>query len=183
MNPGPHQERPTIPGSERRNVRPDLRKEGKGVASRSFQLLFGRATIGSYLVEKTKTIRSSECWSCGSERQSRHHLFVKFRAIKDLWKCVGEACRWKHPRAPTVILLFQDDRATPTVLAFLQGAKVEKVVTLAHQEEEWEELDEMVLLVPNRGSPGVSSQAPATPALYWVPDTPTITDNRTIIAH
>ena len=58
-------------------IREHPQKEGKGVASRFFQLLSGHAAIGPYLAEKTKTIQSDKCWWCGSgERQSRHHLFI-----------------------------------------------------------------------------------------------------------
>ena len=62
-------------------IRKDLQKEGKGVASRFFQLLSGHAAIGPYLAERIKTFQSNKCWWCGSgERQSRHHLFVKCRS-------------------------------------------------------------------------------------------------------
>ena len=52
---------------------------------------------------------------------------------------IGKACRWKHPRAQTVRLLFEDQRATPAVLHFLRETKVGRVVTLAPPEVEWEE--------------------------------------------
>ena len=102
-------------------IRKDLQRENKGIASPYFQLLFGHAAIGPYLADTIKTIQSDKCWRCGSgERQSRHHLFVKCRAweaqIEELWKDVGKACEWKHPRAPTVRLLFRDERASPAVL-------------------------------------------------------------------
>ena len=82
-----------------------------------------------------------KCWWCGSgEQRSRHHLFVKCRAreiqIRELWRSVGKACKWKHPRAPTVRLLFEDERATPAVLNFLRDTKVGHMVTLAPPEEE-----------------------------------------------
>ena len=52
-------------------IRKDFLKEGKGVASRFFQLS-GHAAIGIYLVERTKTIQSDKCWWCGSgERPPR----------------------------------------------------------------------------------------------------------------
>lgn len=58
-------------------MRKDLQREGKGVASRYFQLLSGHAAIGPYLAETTKTIRFDKRWWCGSgEQQSRHHLFA-----------------------------------------------------------------------------------------------------------
>ena len=44
----------------------DLRKERKEIAIRYFQLLSGHAVIGPHLAERAKTIRSSECWWCGS---------------------------------------------------------------------------------------------------------------------
>ena len=79
-----------------------------------------------------------------------HHLFVKYRAwsaqIRDLWRSVEEACERRHPWAPTVRLLFQDERATPAVLAFLRETKVGRIVALAPpEEEESGELEEVVL--------------------------------------
>ena len=101
---------------EARGCRPqdDLQGESKGVTSRYFQLLSRHAAIGPYLDETTKTIRSDKCWWCNSgERQARHHLFIKCRAweaqTRQLWRSVGKACEWKHPRAPTVRLLFKDE--------------------------------------------------------------------------
>ena len=38
--------------------------------------------------------------------------------IKELRKSVGKVCEWKHPRAPTIRLLFNDERATLVVLQF-----------------------------------------------------------------
>ena len=48
-----------------------------------------------------------------------------------MWKSIGKACEREHPRAPSVRLLFQVDRATPAVLTFLVEAKVGKMVSLA----------------------------------------------------
>ena len=83
-------------------------------------------------------------------RETRHHLLVKCRAwatpIEELWRSVGRDCEWKHPRAPTVRVLFQEERATPAVLAFLRDTKVGRMVTLTHPEgEEWEGLEEIDL--------------------------------------
>ena len=39
-------------------------------------------------------------------RESRHHLFTKFKAwapqIRRLWMRIGKDCKWKHPKAPAV---------------------------------------------------------------------------------
>ena len=48
-----------------------------------------------------------------------------------MWKSVGGACGWKHPRAPSVQLLSQDDKATP----FLQGNNIGRVINLSSFEE------------------------------------------------
>ena len=75
--------------------------------------------------------------------------------VKKLWRSVGKVCEWKHPRAPSVRLLFQDERATPAVLTFLRETKVGRVVILAPllEAEEWGELEEMALR-PEGGTPG-----------------------------
>ena len=57
----------------------------------------------------------------------------------------GGVCEWKRPRAPTIRLLFQDERATPVVLAFLRGTKAWRMVILAPLEKEWQGLEEIVL--------------------------------------
>ena len=49
-----------------------------------------------------------------------------------MWNSVGEACRWKHPRAPSAQLLSQDDRTTP----FLQGNEIGRAINLSSFEEE-----------------------------------------------
>ena len=59
---------------------------------------------------------------------------------------VNWACEWKHPRAPTIRLLFQDGGATPAVLIFLRDTRVGKTVALAPPgEEEWDGLEEIEL--------------------------------------
>ena len=40
--------------------------------------------------------------------------------IQRLWKRVEKDCEWESPRAPTVQLLFRDERATPALLGFLR---------------------------------------------------------------
>ena len=136
-------------------MRKNLRRERKEAAARYFQLLSGHAAIGSFLAERTGSVPSSECWWCGSgKRQSRHHLFIECRQwtpeIKKLWKEVGKACEWKHPR-PTVRLLFNDDRATPAVLDFLRDTRVGRVFTPAALEEGEEDGQEEIELRPWEG--------------------------------
>ena len=46
------------------------------------------------------------CWWCGGgKKQNRYHLFIECRAqrpqISKLWKGLGKAHGWKHPRAPS----------------------------------------------------------------------------------
>ena len=40
-----------------------------------------------------------------------------------MWKEIGKACQWKHPRTPSVRLLL-DGRATEAVLEFLRRTRV-----------------------------------------------------------
>lgn len=107
---------------------------------------------GAAAEARSRATAECKCWWCNSgERQSRHHLFVKCRTweaqVKELWKSVGKACEWKHPRAPAVRLLFRDERATPAVLQFLQDTKVGRMATRSPREEEgeWEGLEEAEL--------------------------------------
>ena len=77
--------------------------------------------------------------------------------IKELWENVGKACEWKHPRAPTITLPFQDERATPAVLQFLRGTKARRMIVLPLREEddEWEGLDEIELCPEEAEGQGV----------------------------
>ena len=89
------------------------------------------------------------------EGQTRHHLFARRKTwlpqSRAMWKSVGKACRWKHPPAPPVRMLFQDDRAAPAVLSFLRETRVGKMAKMAHPEEEvGEEREEE----GEEGSPG-----------------------------
>ena len=44
-------------------------------------------------------------------------------------------CEWKSPMAPAVRLMFDDVRAAPAVLSFLQDTRVGRMVPLALREE------------------------------------------------
>ena len=63
---------------------------------------------------------------CG-KRQTRHHLFTECKAWKlqiwKLWKEVGKAHGWKHPRAPSGRGLWRE-MSTEAVLAFLGSTRV-----------------------------------------------------------
>ena len=81
-----------------------LRRVRKSLAGRYYQLLTGHAAIGSFLHERISGPQRAESserqWcSCG-KRQSRHHLFIEFRAwaprIGRLWSRIGKDCGWKH---------------------------------------------------------------------------------------
>ena len=83
-----------------------LRRTPKHIAGRYFQLLSGHAAIGPYLRDKIYRADSDLCWWCGGgNKQTRHHLFTECRAwapqIRKLWKDIGKAHGWKHPRAPS----------------------------------------------------------------------------------
>ena len=83
-----------------------LRSTPKSIAGRYYQLLSGHAAIGSCLKDKIRKTEDDRCWWCGGgERQTRHHLFTECRAwmpqIRRLWKDIGKAHGWKHPRAPS----------------------------------------------------------------------------------
>ena len=55
-----------------------------------------------------------------------------------MWRDVGKACGWKHPRAPRIGMLFVDERATLGVLTFLRDTKAGDFVALeALGGEEW----------------------------------------------
>ena len=107
--------------------RTQLRRARKTLAGRYYQLLSGHAATGTYR-RRFGRGEDDQCWWCMSgEPQSRHHLFTRCRAWLEqrrrLWKDVGEACEWKHPRTPSVRLLW-DVRAAGAVLEFLRTTRV-----------------------------------------------------------
>ena len=52
-----------------------------------------------------------------------------------MWKSIGKACGWRHPRALSARALLQDDKATPVFLTFLRETEVGKAIGLAPPEE------------------------------------------------
>ena len=90
----------------------------------------GHSAIGPCLKEEIKKSDSDKYWWCGGgKQQTRHHLFAECRVCapqtRRMWKVVGKACRWRHPKAPSVRQLWKD-KATEAVWAFLgtQGSNV-----------------------------------------------------------
>lgn len=47
-----------------------------------------------------------------------------------MWEEIGKACRWKYPRAPSARTIFEDERATEGILAFLWDTKVGCMVSI-----------------------------------------------------
>ena len=99
----------------------------KTLAGRYYQLLSGHAEAGTRRLRFGKT-DTADCWWCMSgEPQSRHHLFTRCPSGTEqrriLWRDVGEACEWEHPRTPSVRLLW-DVRAAGAVLEFLRTTRV-----------------------------------------------------------
>ena len=43
---------------------------------------------------------------------------------------MGKRCGWRHPRAPRVALLFDNERATKAVLSFLRKMRVGQAITI-----------------------------------------------------
>ena len=60
-----------------------------------------------------------------------------------LWKDIGRAWEWKHPRAPAVRWLW-DERATKAVTFFLESTRVGEVVDLRRLWEDKEESESEV---------------------------------------
>src|SRR5258708_39682996 len=100
---------------------------------------------------------TNQCWWCHSgERQSSYRLFFKCRRWAPERREVGKACEWKHPRAPSVRFLLQNDKAIPAVLNFLRKTQVGKVVNLTTRVEEVGDVGEEggVVLRPQEGGGG-----------------------------
>ena len=124
-----------------------LRRTPKHIVNRYYQLLSGHAAIGTYLKDKIRRIDNDRCWWCGGgKRQTRHHLFTECRAwmpqIRKLWKDIGKAQGWRHPRAPSGKWLWKE-KSTEAVLVFLKSTRVGCISTrrvppeeLAKDEEE-----------------------------------------------
>ena len=115
--------------------RQHLRNTRKELAGRFYQSLAGHASIGPYL-RRVGTIDDDKCWCCNTgERQTRFHLVARCPRWRGqarvLWKRVDKLCEQKKPRAPAVKLLFDDVRAAPAVLSFLQDTQIGRIVPQA----------------------------------------------------
>ena len=130
-----------------------MRKTGKGVAWRFFQLLSGHAKIAPFLKDRWGWTDSDKCWWCNGGRQSRDHLFKECRTwrkeIEELWKEVGRISGRREegegpfrsrkgfgfhvrqararPSNTTVRELLSNDRYTDAVLNFLGQTRVGEV--------------------------------------------------------
>ena len=99
----------------------------KEVASRFYQLLSGYAAVAEHLL-RVGQVSSDLCFWCGTgERQRRHHLLVRCKRwepeIRKMWQRVRLDCEWRG--APSVRLLFGNERAVPAVLEFVEGTGAE----------------------------------------------------------
>ena len=144
-------------------MRKALARVRKELAGRYYQLLSGHAAMAERLL-RVGQASSDQCFWCGSgERQARFHLFVKCRRwepeIRRLWQRVRLGCGWGG--APSVRRLFEDERAVPAVLEFLENTRVGKVpgrILLAGAPDlEEEELEgfSLQVLVEESGPMGV----------------------------
>lgn len=91
-------------------------------------------------------------------RQTHSHLFIRCRRwspeIRRLWQRVETDCEWGPPKAPSVCLLFRDERAIPTLLGFLEDTRVGRMPSVTDLQalgaededvedvEHWQESDE-----------------------------------------
>ena len=133
-----------------RKLHRGLGKVRKELAGRSYQLPSGHAVTASHL-RRVGQAPNDRCWCGSGERQSRQHLFIKCwrwtPGIQRLWGRVKKGCERESPRAPSVRLLFRDERATPAMLEFLEETRVGKMLGLALMglAEEESDLDEIEL--------------------------------------
>ena len=106
----------------------------------------------AYLNDKIHKIDTSERWWCDSgEPHSRHHLFAICRAwtpqARKMWMDIGKACGWKHPKVPSIRLLWREE-AKEAVPEFLRDTRAGCIVTMRPPEEEGEESE------GEKGGPG-----------------------------
>ena len=78
-----------------------------------------------------------------------------------MWK---RDCEWESPRAPSVRLLFRDERATPALLGFLADTRVGRMPGLAlfGVEESESDLEEIALWPEEDGGLGEESEKSGT---------------------
>ena len=114
-----------------------------------FQLLSGRAAVGTYLanITKTRQVLVVQQWRATVMTSPFRQMPGLGGPNKRTLEERGKACEWKHLRAPTVRLLFQDERATPVVLNFLRDTKGREdcASTPAGGGRQWEGLEEIEL--------------------------------------
>ena len=72
---------------------------------------------------------------------------------RKMWKEIGKACGWKHPRAPAVRWLWEE-KATKAVLSFLTSTRVGEMVDLRKLSENGLEESEESETDGDEGGPG-----------------------------
>ena len=118
-----------------------LRGARKELAGRFYQFLSGHTAIGSYLRDKVQRVDSDRCcWCDTGERQSRFHLVVRCPAwagqARVMRRRIGRLCEWERPRAPSVLLMFNDVWASPAILTFLRNTRMGQMISLRPRGEE-----------------------------------------------
>ena len=118
-------ERKYRPPSGKGLRRKPFRRARKSISSRHYQLMSGHPTIGPYLEYKIRKTDDRYWWCGGGKQQTHRHFLTDCRAlfpqIRRLWKDIGKACRWKHPKAPSAKW---KEKATKAVLVFLGDTRL-----------------------------------------------------------
>ena len=79
-----------------------------------------------------RKVDSDKGWFCDTgERQSRFNLVARCPAwagqARAMWKRIRRLCEKRGPVAPSMQVMFGDQRATPAVLTFLRDTKVGRI--------------------------------------------------------
>ena len=151
MDPGPYQKGAPLPTPARGKAAQGLSRVRKELTGCFYQLLSGHAATVVHL-KRVGQAPNDKCWWCSSgERQPRHHLLIWCRRwrpeIRRLWQRVEKYCEWESPRAPSVRLLFRDERATLALLELLEDTRAGRMpgLVLMGVVEEESGLDEIEL--------------------------------------
>lgn len=125
-------------------IDPTLGNASKKYASRFYQLKVGHAAVGTFLV-RIEAIETPECWWCGEAKQFVVHLYTKCRRWrKERRKMIRElhteGVTWQAQTERKCLAgLLANQRATKTLLRFLQATEIGGREGARERELEWEQ--------------------------------------------
>ena len=109
-------------------MRPEVKSWGKKDTGVFMQMASGHALIRSHLVRIGKEETEKCQWCSSDEKETRGHLFGRCRAFtqerRKLYSRLRKDCKLKGRLHWPVRRIFQEEKATAAVMAFLKNTSI-----------------------------------------------------------